>query len=76
MYYVLLTYLCKSCALVQWICCHNIYCVVNTPRNTFRNLNNTVCGQGQYVYAIATVSTVFCCCCRVFRKLYLRELNQ
>ena len=59
-YYILLTYICTSCVLVLWIYYHNIYCVVNTLTNTLSNFNDAVCGQGQYVYNITTVSNGVC----------------
>ena len=73
MYYVLLTYLCTSCILVQCLCFHNHYCVVSNLTNALIDVNSTVWGQGQYVYSIATFNTVLCCCCRVFRKLSLLQ---
>ena len=68
-YYVIIMYICTFCILVQWICFHHLYCVVNTVMNTLSDLNGAVWDQGENFYAIETVSTVLCCCCRVFREL-------
>ena len=75
-YYIFLTYLCTPCALFQWLCFHNIYCVVNNLTNNLSDLNSSVWFQGQYVYAIATVSSVLCCCCCVFLAIVSNNTSQ
>ena len=75
-YYVLLTYLCTSCVLFQWLCCHNLYYVVNILSNTLSGLNGAMWGSDQYFYAIATVSSVLCCCCCVFLAIVSNNTSQ